>query len=181
MSIQALRAIVPPPSHPVAAGRHDLWHDVESQLRTPLPPDYKDFITLYGAGDFYRFLGILSPFSKRDSLITNNKRYLPVFKNLSGIARDVVLTFPDPGGLLICGGDENGNTLFWQTGGEPSAWPIVYASEELLDYEVFETDLTGFLAGWMSGAVQPHLIDHPIEGVRVLERKVPVFEPNRFE
>lgn len=181
MSIDQLLAVVHPPVTPVATGSPDLWPEVEKQLGTRLPPDYKEFISLYGTGDFYRFLGILSPFSKRDSLITNNKRYLPVFKNLSGIARDVVLTFPDSGGLIICGGDENGNTLFWQTGGEPATWPIVYASEELIDYEVFETDLTGFLAGWVSGDIRPHLIDHSIEGVRVLERNVPVFEPSRFE
>jgi len=181
MPIDQLIAVVHPPLTPVATGSADLWLEVEKRLGTALPPDYKDFIALYGSGGFYGFLGIYSPFYERDSLIAANEFYLAGFKELSGLTRDVVLTFPDPGGLLICGGDENGNSLFWQTRGEPSAWTIVYASRELIDFEEFDTDLTGFLAGWLSGAIRPHIIDFPINGVRVVERNVPVFKPDRFE
>ena len=50
--LDKLTRIVPPPETPSMATGD--WNEVESMLGTQLPRDYKDFIHLYGSGDFNR-------------------------------------------------------------------------------------------------------------------------------
>ena len=63
MTLERLRAIVPPPEAPVEAGSEDGWPKVEAALGTALPDDYKRFTQLYGSGKFDDFLWLFNPFT----------------------------------------------------------------------------------------------------------------------
>ena len=53
----------PPPANPADCGAEDLWPNIERQLGVQLPIDYKQFINIYGNGEFYGFWGVISAFS----------------------------------------------------------------------------------------------------------------------
>lgn len=177
MSLELLKKLAPPPARPVAAGAPHLWGAVENELGTPLPRDYKEFIETYGAGGFYDFLEVSSPFSKRSSGL------VAWFKSMGATYRnDYAPIFPEPEGLLPMGGDENGDTLFWRTRGAPEDWTVVFAEEAFLEVDEFPTNVTGFLAGWLSGEIKPILTyDLAINGVKIFDRPIPPFSPSKFE
>lgn len=50
------------PNQPVYAGSSSQWGDVEKQIGTALPQDYKQLINLYGFGSFGGYVCPLSPF-----------------------------------------------------------------------------------------------------------------------
>lgn len=129
--------LLPPPSRPVelppGAGA---WDEVETRLGTRLPCDYKAFIELFGSVYIGRFLGIRNPFSRSFGYNLEGK-----LEMLRGYAVDGVgsrALFPDEGGLLPFGGTDNGNTLFWETTGEPDAWCVVVDDGGRAEYEVFQ-------------------------------------------
>jgi hypothetical protein len=171
--IEDLLAILPLPSQPVGTCLPAEWCDLEKRLGITFPSDYKQFISQYGAGAFFDFLGINSPFTTNSNLLKGHE-FLRGLHEAGQI--DEPKLFPDAGGLLLLGGDENGNMLFWRTRNGPDAWTIVYTSEEFLDFEEFDMSLTSFLAGWISGRIRPKLI----EDLKVLQRSAPVFSPYRF-
>jgi hypothetical protein len=172
MSLERLKSIVLPPVTPKWNGCPELWLEVEKQLGTSLPSDYKEFIENYGAGGFYNFLGIKSPFTPKYDLISRNKKSKEYFHS-----QDIFPVFPDPGGLLYCGGDENGDYLFWLTKGIPDEWPVVYATDDFLEWQIYKLSITDFLCYWLTGKADPNFIRE----LNVLERNVPIFEPDKDE
>ena len=63
MSIADLKAVLPPPAALSELGRPDQWNDVEQQLGTRLPDDYKDYINSYGTGMISSYLVVYNAFS----------------------------------------------------------------------------------------------------------------------
>src|SRR5690348_13132947 len=61
-SLQHLMKLVPPPNNPVAPGSPEAWKHVEEEMGTPLPQDFKDYIQVYGAGQWADFFGVMNPF-----------------------------------------------------------------------------------------------------------------------
>jgi hypothetical protein len=62
--LERLRRLLPPPAHPVEAGRPDGWAEVEAALGTGLPSDFKAFTELYGSGTIDDFLYLFNPFTQ---------------------------------------------------------------------------------------------------------------------
>lgn len=60
--------------------------------------------------------------------------------------------WPERPGLFPWGRGDDGQALLWWTDGDPEQWPVVLAdpSEGLRAYSM---DMTGLLAGWLSGSV----------------------------
>ena len=52
MSIDLLKAVVPPPTQPLETETVERWPIVQSELGIELPPDYLDFARTYGSGYF---------------------------------------------------------------------------------------------------------------------------------
>jgi hypothetical protein len=164
-SLQKLMKLVPPPTMPVAPGSSDAWKEVEEELGTPLPQDFKDYIKIYGAGQWADFFGILDPFYKwkSPSAFKNWKEWRDKqFEGYKELQKDYpediapFSVYPDAGGLLGFGYHDNGGTLCWQTIGEPDLWRIVCLDGELSSrYDTFDVTLTGFLEGLMEERISP--------------------------
>jgi len=60
--MENLTRIQSPPAQAVDTSGQESWDSIETRLGTRLPVDYKDYISVYGAGRWADFLGILTPF-----------------------------------------------------------------------------------------------------------------------
>jgi hypothetical protein len=153
VTIEALVAAVPLPEAP-SEGFSGPWEPVEAELGLVLPPDYKDFVRLYGSGCFMEFLGVCVPGTTNPN--TRLESFLPGACGALVEDEDLAhLLWPRPGGLAPFGVTDNGDYLFWLTRGQPAEWPIVVWDRGLGQLESFECDLTDFLAGLATGSVLP--------------------------
>lgn len=146
--------VVPPPKVPTEA-YHGPWEPIEAELGTILPQDYKDFVRLYGEGQFMEFLGIHVPrfWSPYVRLVPQVRSAAQVFASFE---EDLPYPlWPSPGGLLAFGKTDFGDYLFWLTRGSPEDWPVVVWGRGLQEFEVFDRSLTDFLAGVATGEIDP--------------------------
>jgi hypothetical protein len=135
-SISDLQRLLPPPARPVAASGD--WPAAEKKIGTPLPPDYKEFISLYGAGKICNFVWITSPFAANPEMELQQFSALAL-RNIASYESDGLVEnpyphFPKPGGILPFGNTENSNYLGWVTRGKADAWPVTVWD---LDYSRF--------------------------------------------
>ncbi|WP_337187721.1 SMI1/KNR4 family protein [Phenylobacterium sp.] len=153
MTIEALLKAVPPPATPSEAFLGP-WEPIEAELGTRLPQDYKDFVRVYGYGYFMEFLGINVPRTKNPYT-----RFEAEIHAVRGAflpdEDDPRPLWPEPGGLIVFGGTDNGDYLFWLPRGAPEDWRVVVWSRGMSTFEVLDCDLTGFLAGLATGEVLP--------------------------
>lgn len=152
MPIETLIKVVPPPAAPFEA-YDGPWEPIEAEFGVSLPPDYKDFVRLYGSGYFMQFLGVAVPVSANTYV-----RLAWGAATIRSMLEDVVnpqLLWPSRGGMLPFGGTDNGDTLFWLTRGATAEWPVVVLGRGVTEFETFECDLTDFLAGLATGDTQP--------------------------
>jgi len=154
MSQQRLLQLAPPPAAPVKTGNSNDWDAVEQNLGSKFPRDYKWFIGTYGGCAFFDFLQVLSPFGERISLIERHRQRAEAI----GALQEQFPVFPKEGGLLLCAGDENGNSLFWMTKGAPDSWELVYYADDYLEFVHYPIGLVEFLAGFVAGEYSPHFI-----------------------
>jgi hypothetical protein len=77
--------------------------------------------------------------------------------------------YPEPGGLLPWGVDENGNDYFWLTKGEPSQWVVVQDEYRGNGIEVHDCSMTEFLVGILERRIEPLASDYPNEDVYTFE------------
>ncbi len=144
MSIDALVALVPPPAVPVDAEAD--WPSVEAVLGVSLPADYKELITRYGSGEFCDLVHPLTA----DGLLSRGLDALEIERELADEDAPYPL-HPEPGGLLPWGTTSNGHLLCWRT----DDWTVVVYAPRDGDYEAYPTSVTGFLHGWLTGALTP--------------------------
>lgn len=153
MTIDALLNIVAPPAFPIGAFGGP-WEVVEAGLETTLPPDYKELAQLYGRGRFMEFLTINLPGDREQRGSLEGELHM---------AREVINygvplpypAWPDPGGLLCVGLTNLNDRLFWLPRGAPCDWRMVFWDRAFQNFETFDCDLTGFLAGLATGAIRP--------------------------
>jgi hypothetical protein len=156
MTIENLIKAVPPPAAPFEPfqGR---WGPIEIALGTPLPPDYKDFARLYGSGGFMDFVLIAVPGA--DGGVRFARWVGEICRDFTHMERESpTIYWPIPGGLLPLGHTTNGDNLFWQTRGPPETWRIAVwdrGGPFGENIEMFDCDLTDFLAGLATGAITP--------------------------
>lgn len=150
MSLAELLKVLPPPSNPHCAVSDPVqWQAVGAKLGTRLPTDYKDFIGTYGTGTIGDFITIFSPFSPFTGInLAWNVRHIlewerELQRNIQGYFP--LPLFPESDGLLPFGSTYNGDTLFWQTQGEPDNWTVVTKKVRSEHYEMYSMNLSGFL------------------------------------
>ncbi|MDO8379894.1 SMI1/KNR4 family protein [Phenylobacterium sp.] len=153
MTIENLIRVVPPPAAPDEAYLGP-WEAIEADLGTPLPQDYKDFVRLYGCGDFMEFLGIhvpvfWSPYVRLQSEVR------VICDTLRDIQDRPYPLWPEPGGLLPFGKTDFGDYLLWLPRGPPDAWGVVVWDRGMGEFEAFDCGLTDFLAGLATGDIEP--------------------------
>lgn len=155
MTMEALLRVVPPPERPF--GFAGPWEQLEAELGTPLPPDYKDFVRLYGHGYFMRFLGVDVPRSSNGN--TRLEKNIPlvckIFAEFDPPDGRPFPLWPSPEGLIPFGATDDGDYLFWLASGAPEEWRVVVWDRGMQEYELLDCDLTGFLAGLATGELLP--------------------------
>ncbi|MGI5237808.1 SMI1/KNR4 family protein [Dactylosporangium sp. CA-139066] len=157
MAIEELTRLVPTPARPVEAGGD--WARVEAELGLTLPGDFKELLRTYGNGQFVDHVSLLPA-------VGPDPRLLVRARSFGERERTTVERYPDlvpegfhpaPGGLLGWAADDDGVSYCWSTG----AWRVVIWDNRNRRVERFDTDATGFLARWLSGALRPRSITTP--------------------
>jgi len=174
VSIANLSRIVAPPEDPRETGEEAGWATVESRLGTALPDDYKEYVRVYGSGTFDDFIVPLNPFSanKHLNLLSgvDGQREAERVKRLNSPKdeKSVVYPFdlfPTKDGLLVWGTTTNaGIHLYWYTQGSPDRWPVVICNLRDGEHEAIGLNMTGFLAGILSGATRTRLFPEDFPG-----------------
>ncbi len=170
MTIENLIKAVPPPAAPSESFRGP-WEPVEAEIGRELPPDYKDFVRLYGGGYFFGgtvmicVAGAATPGARLE-------RHVPLVCSTFTPFDDRMpyRLWPEADGLIPLGGTNGGDQIFWLTEDDPAAWKVVVWGRGLGSFEVFDCDVTDFLAGLASGEILPKEFPE-------LGRSDPVFEP----
>lgn len=157
MTIETLMRIVPPPTTPFET-YDGPWDPIEAEMGSALPQDFKDFSKLYGCGTFMSFLWVYVPRSQNPYA---RLRYQArtICEAFSDLPETPYPLWPKQGGLMPCGVTHNGDHLLWLTRGQPSDWSIGVWDPGFGDFELFNCDLTDFLAGLATGEILP--IDYP--------------------
>ena len=156
MTIGRLMAVVPPPAAPSEAFRGP-WGPVEAEIGRELPPDYKDFVRLYGGGHFFAG-AVLINVARATTLGARLEWQVPLVCDTFTALGDERISYrlwPEVDGLIPLGGTNGGDYIFWLPEGEPAAWKVVVWGRGLGSLEVFDCDVTDFLAGLASGEIMP--------------------------
>jgi hypothetical protein len=154
MTIEALTKIVPPPAvpdHPYDGP----WEDIERRLGSALPQDYKDFVRVYGSGVLFDSVCINVPKCESPH-IRLGPQLLSVRKGFAGFEGwEHNALWPDPGGLILFGGNDFGDYFFWRPEGAPDDWKVVAAWRgDIYEHlDEFDCGLTDFLAGLATGKI----------------------------
>ena len=169
MSIEALVSVMPPPAVPFEAFDGS-WEQIEADLRTALPQDYKDFARLYGGGYFMEFLGIHVPKSRNTNVLLVRQVYVVSYGFRDwDYGSSSYRMWPEPGGLIAFGGTDNGDTLFWHPVGDPNDWRVVIFNRGMLEFEPVDCSLTDFLAGLVTGDLSPQAFPELLPCDRLFE------------
>jgi hypothetical protein len=160
--LDRLRALLPPPAHPAEPGRPDGWAEVEATLGTPLPEDFKAFTEVYGSGKVDDFLYLFNPFAAGEdgNLLAERDRVLAAYARTRARFPDRLPPppFPEPGGVLPLGRTDNGDELYWVTGGDPGDWPVLLLESRAARQEVHRLPVTGFLAALAAGELATRVL-----------------------
>lgn len=151
--------MAPPPATPLETFAGP-WEPIEAKLGVVLPPDYKDLVRLYGSGCFMEFVWLMTPRSSDmgQAFLEGVRQAAHAFRVLS-LPHSL---WPNAGGLVPVGATENNDHLFWLPRAATERWSIVVwdrCGEEGLDTQVFDCDLTDFLAGLMTGDITSDIVE----------------------
>lgn len=170
--ISQLRRLLTPPKVPTAAGSPEGWNSIERRLGVAFPGDYRDFITVYGAGDIGGTIGVVSPFLEAGNLEARLDRLRETREMMQeglGYSPVPYPVFPANGGLIPWGHTAFGDVLSWVTSeGDPNRWNILVEDSEC-EWEFFEESMTSFLVGILSGSIESSIVN--------LMSPEPAFEP----
>jgi hypothetical protein len=166
--LEQLRRLLPPPAEPLEAAPPDGWAEVEAALGTGLPDDFKAFTELYGSGKVDDFLYLFNPFAEGQdgNLLFEKDRVLAAYAETRAKfpARLPLPPFPEAGGVLPLGRTDNGDELYWVTGGDPGDWLVALLESRAAHQEVHRMPVTGFLAALAAGelvtAILPDEVVH---------------------
>ena len=166
--LERLRRLLPPPAHPVEAGRPDGWAEVEAALGTGLPSDFKAFTELYGSGTIDDFLYLFNPFTQGQdgNLLVERDRVLAGYRQTRAGFPDRLPwpPFPEPGGVLPLGRTDNGDELYWVTQGQPDGWPVALLEARAAVQEVHPMPVTGFLAALAANQLTSRVLPDDLLG-----------------
>lgn len=175
MSIERLMAVVPPPAAPSETFRGP-WEPVEAWIGQALPPDYKDFVRTYGGGSFFRDT-VLIYVPGATLLGARLESQVPLIcRTFVEVGHDGLpyRAWPEVDGLVPVGSTNCGDDIFWLPNGEPSTWKVVVLGRGFGSFEVFDCDVTDFLAGLASGEVLPKEFPEIVLSGRLFEPFPPV-------
>ena len=164
--LERLRQLLPPPADPVEPGQPDSWAEIEEDLGTGLPRDYKAFTELYGSGKVDDFLYLFNPFTagQDGNLLAEKDRVLEGYRQTRARfpERLPLPPFPKPGGVLPLGWTDNGDELYWVTEGDPDGWPVALLESRAALQEVHRMPVTGFLAALAANQLTSRILPEDV-------------------
>ncbi|MDH6145271.1 hypothetical protein P3T35_007326 [Kitasatospora sp. GP30] len=132
------------------------WDDIEADLGTALPGDYREYVGYFGPGRWSGYLNVLIPdIEAAGSELRYQHRSLNALLQekpdlRAGLSHSV---YPEPGGLLRWGGTSGGELLHWRTGGQdPDQWPVVVVgSDAPEEIQEFDGSMSEFMSELFAG------------------------------
>lgn len=159
-SLTKLMTIIPPPKRPKGVGSPQQWLRTTKSLGTELPEDYRQFVEVYGTGLFAGFYIVLTPGAKDP--YGNLVEYLgllgPHFEHHDRLPFPI---HPARPGLLVWGGDENGNYYYWLTKGAPDQWKVVTEEVRGTGFAKHNCSMVGYLLGVQQLKIRPLASGYP--------------------
>ncbi|SEO39758.1 hypothetical protein SAMN05216267_102557 [Actinacidiphila rubida] len=163
--LDRLTRLLPPPQAAVAGPP---WQHSRTEVGFDFPSDYRAFVDRYGGGQIGTpgslrcFVYGPSSLSARPGMPTGFKGFVewhvsdiaPMFE---GCDEDywggtVYPMYPEPGGLLTWGENEQGDLFWWLTeGDDPDRWPIVMWARGPATTFRFDSGMVGLLVSMLSG------------------------------
>ncbi|VTS08194.1 Uncharacterized protein OS=Streptosporangium roseum (strain ATCC 12428 / DSM 43021 / JCM 3005 / NI 9100) GN=Sros_9077 PE=4 SV=1: SUKH_6 [Tuwongella immobilis] len=145
-----LLELLPPPSHPVAAGGD--WSAVEASLGLTLPRDYKNFISHYGAGVISGTILIGNPFVRPVPARAFWENWVDIYRDIAKYGTKISYDlYPDCPGLLPCGSYADVNIINWLTDTSPDRWKLIYFSHSAGFFDLETISLAQFLVQLLTG------------------------------
>ncbi|MFD7730538.1 hypothetical protein ACFV6F_09165 [Kitasatospora phosalacinea] len=143
------------------------WGAAPAGVRIDFPADYRRYAEVYaGRVVFAGGLGVETPLRPRtaqeptgfEALLEFNREMGEVIEDWYGWEE---VEYPDgrpyepypaPGGLFCWGSNWSGDHFFWDTADpDPQRWPVVAWDAVCDGFQVYDTGLAGFLAGYAGG------------------------------
>jgi hypothetical protein len=153
MSTPSLEVLVPPPAAPTAADGD--FANVEQELGTALPADWKHLVRTYGYGTFGEFLHLWSPFFTPCPMAVQARGTLDADRELTMAAPGEAVPFPlypDAEGALPWANTDNGDVVYWLTRRAPDAWPVaIWNARGGPEYDNVDGGAAALLLRWMAG------------------------------
>jgi hypothetical protein len=157
--ISELHRLAPPPAAPVGVGSHEQWEEVSRKWNIRFPTDYIEFCNTYGAGAFFDEFGIRNPFESSDPLEEHSSLRDSYLDFKRSWPQELPFSYwPEPSGILYCGGDCNANTVYWKTQTDPEKWTVVVFSRIWIESEQYSGNLVQFLCDWLSGTLNSKIL-----------------------
>lgn len=108
------------------ADRDELaWPAIEREWGCVFPADYKEFLDLFGAGDFGDYLGVMAPFPRDHEAYKAGMRMVRLESAMLEELDCPFPAYPAEGGVIAFGATPNGDSLLYKTAQEPGNWRIV--------------------------------------------------------
>lgn len=177
MSLANLETVLQRPNIPQDLAKSPDWNAIEAVLRTGLPKDYKAFIEAFGSGVINGFLIVLNPFSSNNNinLLRRGRMEMDGYAASKKSFPDYYVhdVFPSLGGLLPFAVTDNGETLYWNTTGQPDSWSVIAYESRGPKYFQFGGNMTKFLTRLLTRSVECNVLP------RSFPSKPPEFVPIR--
>ncbi|MFE9722690.1 SMI1/KNR4 family protein [Streptomyces sp. NPDC005794] len=125
-TLTALTNVCPPPASPPSTPD---WSQVETELGTRLPEDYKQLMATYGPGEFCNFLSLYYPRAPREAADLTGPMPARLRQQIEEVRNNARQPWPlphPPEQLFAMGVTGNGDYLFWvtQPSDKPDAWDV---------------------------------------------------------
>jgi hypothetical protein len=133
--IDDLKALVPPPAEPPPP----------AQPTRPLPADYVELASTYGAGCFDEFIWLLVPGAQNPNLDLDRQTDVRL-DALHALDEDLPY---EP--LLPFAFTDNGDVVYWHATGEPDEWTVAVNESRGPEWHAYQGTATEFLVETLSG------------------------------
>jgi hypothetical protein len=183
--VQKLLNLIPPPVPSQTKIADQSFSEIEKQYKIVFPNDYKEILLIYGSGTFCDTLYLASPLGENSLFDSHFKRTEFYHTMLKGFPvqedKPRYPIFPEPGGLLEIGGDDNANVLMWKIDNTHNIWPLYFFDDYMLNETVYDIPISEFLFKWIIGELRPTCLEgtlHENEPIIPYER-TPLFQPDK--
>ncbi|WP_330460744.1 SMI1/KNR4 family protein [Streptomyces sp. NBC_00820] len=172
--LEALRVLLPPPSHPYL-GEAD-WAWVYEQLGTRLPAEYVTLVETYGGSTWLDWLELHPPLHTGRLGLVAEQWFRDAYRSLREDHPEYhpLPVWPEKGGFLPFASTIDGDAICWLTDGDdPDDWPLIVIPRHADQDGPLPMGLTDTLLAWVRGRFRwegfPGLDvdDDPLEFIRL--------------